>query len=181
MDSISTSLVVALLSTSRTAPSFALIPRAVVPRFTASRAYSTWNSLPSGLNTVIALSYPVCGDCIIIISPQSRCYCIFWVKRVQRIYLFRYTLNSCVFKEIIFILKFIINDFKFYRISIFIIASPAFHIIGSSHDNMNNSFPAKEFKVDIGWSCITGGMAMHRPYRMYVGKHEQLHHCTLIG
>ena len=37
-------------------PSLDLRPKEVVPLFTASLAYSTWKSLPSGLNTVIALS-----------------------------------------------------------------------------------------------------------------------------
>ena len=56
MDFASTNLLTVLLSTIRTTPSFDLRPKEVVPLFTASLAYSTWKSLPSGLKTVIALS-----------------------------------------------------------------------------------------------------------------------------
>ena len=56
MDLDSTNGEVVLLSTAKTTPSGHFIPIDVVPLFTASLAYSTWKSLPSGLNTVIALS-----------------------------------------------------------------------------------------------------------------------------
>ena len=56
IDVASTKLEVVLLSTAKTIPSEHLIPIEVVPLLTASLAYSTWKSLPSGLNTVIALS-----------------------------------------------------------------------------------------------------------------------------
>ena len=52
------------LSTMRTAPSLNFKPTVVVPLLTASLAYSTWNSLPSGENTVMALSYAICPGCI---------------------------------------------------------------------------------------------------------------------
>ena len=65
IDVASTKLEVVLLSTAKTIPSEHLIPIEVVPLLTASLAYSTWKSLPSGLNTVIALSYPAfCKGCI---------------------------------------------------------------------------------------------------------------------
>src|SRR4030065_43397 len=41
----------------RTTPSLHRMPMIVAPRFTSSMAYSTWKSLPSGENTVIARSY----------------------------------------------------------------------------------------------------------------------------
>ena len=67
MDDASTNLEVVLLSTAKTIPSELFTPIDVVPLLTASLAYSTWKSLPSGLNTVIALSYPAfCKGCILI-------------------------------------------------------------------------------------------------------------------
>ena len=70
MDFATTNLLTVLLSTIRTTPSFETIPKEVVPLFTASLAYSTWKSLPSGLNIVIPLSYPAfcCKGCIIYTS-----------------------------------------------------------------------------------------------------------------
>ena len=67
IDEASTNFEVVLLSTAKTIPSELFTPIDVVPLLTASLAYSTWNNLPSGLNTVIALSYPaLCKGCIFI-------------------------------------------------------------------------------------------------------------------
>src|SRR2546427_12557984 len=41
-------------------------PTVVLPRVTATRAYSTWNRRPSGLKTVIARSYAIWPGCILI-------------------------------------------------------------------------------------------------------------------
>src|SRR4030042_1869235 len=46
-------------------------PRVVVPLLTASLAYSTWNSLPSGEKTVIALSYAICPGCIYLTPLEA--------------------------------------------------------------------------------------------------------------
>src|SRR6266571_9527490 len=57
MNDRSCSLDPALSSAARTTPSGEAIPRTVAPRLTVSLAYSTWKSLPSGENTVMARSY----------------------------------------------------------------------------------------------------------------------------
>ena len=70
IDSGSMSLELSRLSTISTTPSLNLMPTVVVPRLTASRAYSTWKSRPSGEKTVMARSYAMWPACIeIVASP----------------------------------------------------------------------------------------------------------------
>src|SRR5688500_324879 len=73
MDEGTTSLDETRLSTRRTTPPLQRTPTAVVPRFTASRAYSTWKRRPSGEKTVIARSYAMlpCG-CIVHLRGEPR-------------------------------------------------------------------------------------------------------------
>ena len=60
--SASINLELNLLSTINTTPFLNLTPTVVVPLFTASLAYSTWNNLPSGENTVIAPLSGIAGS-----------------------------------------------------------------------------------------------------------------------
>lgn len=59
----SCSFTVDFFSTPRTIVSFPRTPTAVVPFFTASKAYSTWKRCPSGEKTVMARSYLAIFSC----------------------------------------------------------------------------------------------------------------------
>ena len=65
IDSGMINLLIILLSQTNTTPSLNFKPAVVVPLLTDSLAYSTWNSLPSGLKVVIPWSYPLPLGCII--------------------------------------------------------------------------------------------------------------------